>query len=467
MAKPLFHNKIQIRHERGFMEKFIENDVEIDVDEHKVYQMPSYVIRHYKNKYLVIASDYGRWLVFSSEMEINIFRFLADNHSIKDTLERFDEDAVIDVLSQIEAKKFTALNVCNIDNAETMQIYLTNACNLCCKHCYMYAESSLKDELTLEEVLSICISFKKAGGQYVTLSGGEVSIRKDFCRMLREIHKIGLGIHILSNGVAWNDELINAVLEINPERVQISLDGFDEMSNAMVRGKGNFLKSLDTIDRLAKNNVNVYVAVTPLYHIVLEHKQEYIQFAKQLVEKYKDNHLWVNFSFELLEGREISHMELKEYSEKYLSIMSEICEAVYPGANLDGFILNHNSQKIFNNCGYGRLNISPVGDIYFCSRIGDVKKYGNIRKDSFDKIMKLMERAREISDISNLEPCKACELKYICGGGCRVDNFNELTNIDNLFVDEKVVFARTKHCTVENKEYFYQLMIDSNERLYE
>lgn len=448
------------------MQEYIE-EVEMDIDVDKIYQMPKYVIKRYKDNILVIAINNGKWLVFSSNLEMEIFEFLANRHSIIDALNEFDEEEVVSVLSQVEAKKFTEMQCNNIDNAETMQIYLTNACNLRCKHCYMYADAKLEDELTENEILELCRLFKENGGRYVTLTGGEVSVRHDFVKILCGINDIGLGIHILSNGVLWSEELISTVINIKPERVQISLDGFNEKSNAMIRGAGNFAKVLETIDKLVTNNVNVYVAVTPLYEVVINNKDEYIQFAKNLVEKYKGYNFLINFSFELIEGREIKHIDIDTIADKYLKIMREICEEVYPGAELEGFIENHNNNKIFNNCGYGRINISPIGDIYFCSRITEVKKYANFRDDSFEKIKKLMERARQLSDLNSLTPCKECELKYICGGGCRVDEFNSLTVLDDLFEENASSKIEARSCSKDNKEYLYKMMIDSNERMYE
>lgn len=444
----------------------IEEEKEVEIDIEKEYDFPDFVIKEYQNKYIVIVPETGNWLVFSSDIELSIFEFLSDGNCIKKCLEKYEEDYVIEVLTQIEAKEFESRETNNIDNAETMQLYLTNACNLRCKHCYMYAEHSLEDELSRDEIISICAAFKKNGGKYVTITGGEISIRKDIITILQEINKTGLGIHILSNGVSWTEQLIETVSNINVERVQISIDGFDEYSNAKIRGTGTFDKALHTVDKLVKKGVNVYIAVTPLYDNIVNNKLEYIKFARDLVDKYKNYNFLVNFSFELIEGRDISNSDIVKYNESYMNIMREVCEEVYPGSELESFVLNHTDKKIFNNCGYGRLNISSIGDVYFCSRVTEVKKYANIRKDSFERILKIMSRIRELADVASLKPCCDCELKYICGGGCRVDKFGSLIQLDNIFEDNIIKKINTRKCTKKNKEYLYKLMIETNERFY-
>lgn len=444
----------------------IEEEKEVEVDIEKTYVFPDFVVREYQGKYLIIAPETGNWLVFSSKTERSIFEFLHHGNCIRKCLEEYEESHVVEVLTQIEAKEFESKAVNNIDNAETMQLYLTNACNLKCRHCYMYAEHSFEDELSIDEIIAICNAFKKMGGKYVTITGGEISVRRDITTILQEINKIGLGIHILSNGISWTEQLIETVSSINVERVQISLDGYDEHSNAEIRGAGTFEKALYTIDRLVKKGVNVYVAITPLYDILIHGKNKYINFAKNLVDQYKNDKFLINFSFELIEGRDISNSDIIKYNESYMNIMREICEEVYPGSELESFVLNHNDRKIFNNCGYGRLNISPVGDVYFCSRVTAVKKYANIRKASFGEIIKIMSRIRELADISSLKPCCDCELKYICGGGCRVDKFNSLVQLDNIFAHDVMEKIDERECTKKNKEFLYQLMVETNERFY-
>ena len=44
-----------------------------------------------------------------------------------------------------------------------------------------------------------------------------------------------------------------------------------------------------------------------------------------------------------------------------------------------------------------------------------------------------MNQARRLADVNSLRPCCDCDLKYICGGGCRVDRFKQLTRVENLF----------------------------------
>ena len=82
---------------------------------------------------------------------------------------------------------------------------------------------------------------------------------------------------------------------------------------------------------------------------------------------------------------------------------------------------------------------------------------------SFEDIQRLMKQARRLADVNSIKPCCDCELKYICGGGCRVDKFKKLTTLTDLF---NITEIPTRECTQENKDYYYQLMVETNDRFY-
>lgn len=85
--------------------------------------------------------------------------------------------------------------------------------------------------------------------------------------------------------------------------------------------------------------------------------------------------------------------------------------------------------------------------------------------DTFENILSKSSKARKLSDVNNLIPCKDCALKYLCGGGCRVKNFKNLveTKIGDQASEH---FIREISCTKEQKEKIYRLMIASNNLFY-
>ena len=112
------------------------------------------------------------------------------------------------------------------------------SCNNKCKHCVI---DDSKDKLiTNKEKIDLstdeCISLIKDAAQHnadgVVLTGGEVSIRKDFDRLLNECVNRNLAITIQTNGRRFsNDSLIRLINPINNIRFVIALHGSNAVTH--------------------------------------------------------------------------------------------------------------------------------------------------------------------------------------------------------------------------------------------
>lgn len=442
-------------------------DVEVEIDINKRYLIPENIVeKSVDGKILVISVESGNWLVLKNNFQKQIFDQLKIK-SIEETINYLEEnnmseEELIEVLTELEAKQFENISV-KYPEKSGICIYLTNKCNLRCQHCYMYAGEKSSDELKTDEIFDLLTEYRKFGGKVVTFTGGEVTERTDLREILRLANNLGYKITVLTNGVNWDDHLVEDVYRLIDE-IQISIDGFDEKSNAKVRGKGFFDKSLFTIDKFIERNVKVTVAITPLFNNLTEDLDAYINFGKKLIEKYKEKAFRLKFNCELLNGRNIEVDE--EQNKEYSKIIEKIAESCYPGSKQKEFILNHRDNTIYDNCGYGGITISATGDVYFCNRIFDVNKYGNIRDISFKRILELSQKAMSLSNINNLKPCCECELKYICGGGCRIKYFNELVKLKSLDNTHAVETLKARNCNSELKYKYYQMMIETNVEFY-
>ena len=92
-----------------------------------------------------------------------------------------------------------------------LNIYLTNACNLHCVHCFMNAGAKLKSELTSEKWKEVLSEFYAEGGEYVTFTGGEPTMYPQFEEVVMFAHQIGLKVTVLSNGLLWSEEKIQRI----------------------------------------------------------------------------------------------------------------------------------------------------------------------------------------------------------------------------------------------------------------
>lgn len=433
----------------------------------KKYNFPNTLrVVRYKNNILIISVEEARWIVLKNEEQLSFFEMLKD-YSIGDALSKFSgiEQDAREVILQIEAKGLFDSHFIDPLKPNSLHIYLTNKCNMRCPHCYMKAGDKLKDELTTNEVFMMLDVYKKRGGVSVLLSGGETTLRSDLYDIVKYGHDLGLKMTILTNGVLWTNEQIKKMAEV-AYCVQISIDGFDEEENAKVRGKGNFKKALNTLDKFLALNVLTTISCTPMYsEEILSKADEYAAFGRKLIEKYHKKNFKMSFNTKLEDGRkiEMSDAESKKYSVQMEEVNKRFLGEYYEEDPI--FLALNRKHIIKDNCTYGFLYVAANGNVFACSLITQIEPFANIREHSFDDIMTMAEKLHEMSNINNLQPCNKCELKYICGGDCRIKNFDDFKK-GNL-LDSKPQEIKRRKCDTRYKESFYELMVKYNKRLFE
>lgn len=436
------------------------------IDETKKYSFPyDAKIVSFCDKFIVISAQTINWIVLENKEQLEYFKLL-QKYSIKDSLERFEGDfrnAQYCVM-QIEAKQFEERELVRDSNVPfKLHLYLTNECNLRCRHCYMYAGDKNDGEMSTDQIIKLLSDFKIHNGHRVVFSGGEVSIREDFDRILKYTHEIGLKTLVLTNGVSWSEEMVDDLHKYIDE-IQISIDGYSEETNASIRGRYVYEKALYTVDRFIHRGVNTSIGCTPIINESFRYNyRNYITWGKSLLEKYKGKDFRITFSGDLMDGRDV-HIS-KEERDEMLRLVDEIYEGVYGRTKDDQFVSAMKRCTLNDNCTFGMPTIASNGDVYLCSRVPSLKCIGNIKEESFDSIMRKCNEARVYSNVDNLQPCQSCELKYICGGDCRVKYFEGLE--DGVYNVKKANDLPRRHCTREWKERYYSLLIRVNERLFQ
>lgn len=414
----------------------------------------------YKEKIFVISPETASWIILENEEQWQFFQLLT-SLDLGNALKQFCgayENAQYTV-TQIVAKHFDNQLVKPKNNGGSMQMYLTNECNMRCPHCYMFAGLKKDRELSTKEIFDIISSFKKHGGKNIVFSGGEIALRTDLYEILKYSCDLGISNEILTNGTLWNADLVKKVAPLIT-RVQISIDGYDEATNSLIRGKGNFSKALNAVNLFYESNVDTEISVTPyLDKKLAENYQCYIDFARMLNQKYHKANFLVKFTFDVLNGRDICVSEKQK--KDYQSIVTKIYNELYGDFVDKPFLEFHKHGGIENNCDYGNVAISADGNVCLCPIIPEMKPVGNIRVNSFDELLDIAQKARSLSNINNLSPCKDCELKYICGGECRIKHFSGFKEND---LQEIATSKRV--CSQDHKNMFYDMMLKLNDEMY-
>ena len=395
-----------------------------------------FVQYEYQNKFILLNTYNGQWWVYNSVNDLTSCLTAILNGDLNhEAVKQLTENNFFQELEEY--------------SNPTLQFHVTNKCNLRCKHCYMKCETGYENELTYTEITKLIDDFCACGGKQVVFTGGEVLLKAEFVEILAHAKKRGLYTIAITNGTLWTDDLIDKVSK-HINQIQISLDGYDEDTNAQVRGKGVFSKALECADKLLKKGVEVIIAFTPMYDY---DKEKYIEFGKILVDKYADCKLYLDFAPWILNGRSVSADVRK--NEKYYKDSIDVFEAIFPGYETSLFTDVFDSPV--QNCGYGKVVLNSNGDFAFCSCLSEIPTIGNVREMPMQEIFELSKIVSQKTCVDNLIPCNNCDFRHICGGSCRMVNFEN----SNKIADVRDFPALTKFipCTQERFEYFLKMMI--------
>ena len=420
------------------------------------------VVEKINNFYLIIAVQTANWIVLYNARQMDFLNMLRSGKCVGDIIETVDsEEAMGDlkiVLAAIFARRFAGVNAEvtkeYLEGYKMLNIYITNACNLKCKHCFMLSGNKLENELTLGDWMKVLTSFKENGGEFVTFSGGEPLMFKNFPQIISHAHDLGLKSTVLSNGLLWSDKLIHELAPFIDE-IQFSLDGIDEETNSMVRGSGHFEKVVDTIVKFANAGVKTSVATTFTYDNLNENTQtRYKNLVDLIKEKTSGKDVFFKLSKKLLPGRDV-HFTAEE-NEKYSAIIKDIEKHVDENADYENFLAGHTANLVAINCGLGGISVSSDGNVYFCNRINEMESFGNVTEKPMSFFMGKGKEIHLATSVDNVIPCKDCELRYICDGGCRIDDFDFAGKIQSSALPYHQI-----SCNDEKKNKLKKRMIDS------
>ena len=420
------------------------------------------VVEKINNFYLIIAVQTANWIVLYNARQMDFLNMLRSGKCVGDIIETVDsEEAMGDlkiVLAAIFARRFAGVNAEvakeYLEGYKMLNIYITNACNLKCKHCFMLSGNKLENELTLGDWMKVLTSFKENGGEFVTFSGGEPLMFKNFPQIISHAHDLGLKSTVLSNGLLWSDKLIHELAPFIDE-IQFSLDGVDEETNSMVRGSGHFEKVVDTIVKFANAGVKTSVATTFTYDNLNENTQtRYKNLVDLIKEKTSGKDVFFKLSKKLLPGRDV-HFTAEE-NEKYSAIIKDIEKHVDENADYENFLAGHTANLVAINCGLGGISVSSDGNVYFCNRINEMESFGNVTEKPMSFFMEKGKEIHLATSVDNVIPCKDCELRYICDGGCRIDDFDFAGKIQSSVLPYHQI-----SCNNEKKNKLKKRMIDS------
>lgn len=295
----------------------------------------------------------------------------------------------------------------------SVHLSLSNDCNLACTYCYAKARQEKGfPKLTYLEYTRIVNDIISINPDVVfTLTGGEPLLNKDCFKIAEYIKSKQARVFLLSNGTLFNDNNIEQIAKFF-DLVTLSIDGPNEKVHSHTRGN-NYSKVIAAIKLLEDYGVEYTLSMT-----VTKYNISYIEeMAKLFGNKLNFAPYFpvLNETSELaISGLEYFHALKSSTGVRPLSY----CESALEGAQV-------------NRChkcaiGDGEFSISATGDVYPCQLLHtDMFLCGNTHEKSITDIYFNSNIINDCShlEVDEIEGCKECPIKYICGGSCRARSF--------------------------------------------
>jgi len=321
------------------------------------------------------------------------------------------------------------LETTSIDRLEEVWLNLTNRCNLRCLTCFKDAGSAYESELGTKELVRLIDQLPALVTGRVILSGGEPLLRDDLDVVLDALAERNLAIFIITNGTLIDRRCAERLARLPRLVVQVSLDGSRPEVNDRIRGSGSFERALAGARRLAELGVDVriYPTVTRLniddlpglqrLYKTLRHDDRRFAFARfhptgRGARHLRELYIPPGDFLERLARMKLDGARTPDDEPRDRALSDYIPRRVLYGV-----------RKVNCGLGSGTLSIDADGTVYPCHWLHDPRfAAGNVRTSSLTQIYfdsAVLRRCRDLRVDGRITACTGCDLRYLCGGGCR------------------------------------------------
>lgn len=234
-------------------------------------------------------TDSGEWIKISQECYHILQKVMQQQYTVQEVLNALqtEEDKVY--MSDLIEKMFK-LGVVTQSRQEKGEIpryitfAITNRCNLRCKHCSVMA-GDLPDALNLEGCKKVVEKILTLKPLQIVFTGGEPLLKKGIIQLLEYTRERFNGtIGIMTNGTLFTKENISKIIPL-VDSIDISIDGIDEDTCALIRGQGVFSKVVNAVELIQEEGFKNFSLSMVLTRENQPHTQEFYKLNQRLGTK--------------------------------------------------------------------------------------------------------------------------------------------------------------------------------------
>ncbi|HWZ82370.1 MAG TPA: radical SAM protein [Terriglobales bacterium] len=286
---------------------------------------------------------------------------------------------------------------------------VTYRCNERCVHCYLDHDDH--GEMTTAEIKGVLDQLAEAGVFFLTFSGGEVFMRRDFFEILEHARRLMFNVKIKTNAVMIHESEAQRIRELGVDTIQISVYSHKaEVHDAITKLPGSFERSIKAIRFMREQGLKVTIA-----NVLMTWNRHDSDGVQELAVSLGAHYTLDPTITPMMDGN-TSVLSLRIAGEELPSVfanpklvpnMEEFCAPPKP-------VTDDDMEGYSCSAGHSFCYISPYGDVFPCVQFP--LPTGNIRRQKFMDIWNHSPEMNEVRSIKakDLTVCSSCSHVSSC-----------------------------------------------------
>ncbi len=320
----------------------------------------------------------------------------------------------------------------------TLYFYLTEGCNLACRHCWMGPRfDSAGDKyptLSMEVFETAIREAKPLGLTGVKLTGGEPLLHPDIMRILQIIQREGLKVTMETNGLLCTPEIAAEIAKLPNRFVSVSIDGMDAETHEWVRGvKGSFEATRQGVRNLVAAGTKPQIIFS-----VMRKNVGQVDDVVRMVEELGASSLKFNIVQPTARGETLHETHETLSIAELIALGRHVERDLAPKTKLRLFFHYPHAFKALhsfatgdgcNSCGiFGILGVMASGYYALCGIGEQVPEliFGQVVKDPLEKVWRenpILQSLRKGLPERLEGVCGRCLMRAHCLGSCVAQNY--------------------------------------------
>lgn len=378
---------------------------------------------------LVIDAERAAWVALD-DREASSLRRLRAKPTVRQALDGLDaaeRETLIGVVGRLARAGFlgSGPDLAVLDRYRQIQIHLTNRCNLTCTHCYMDSAVRVVPETALESWRELLDELaRRYSPIHISFSGGEPMLSASLLPLLehaKSLRGTAVSTAMITNGLLLRGSRLARVAPLL-DVCAISLDGISARTHDLVRGEGAFRRTYRNLLGLADTPFRKVLNIT----VLRSNRDELVADLRPFLAglPFRTD---IDLGTLVPEGRGTQVFDLGLPVDEFRKALAEISASLTtgtagpaPAVGVDGSALwTGLPVRPRQSCGYGdTLTVYSNGDVSTCLTPRFIR--GNVFADGAASLIDRIDQERELLAVNQMEECRVCDLRHICGGRCHL-----------------------------------------------